>query len=85
MQHLEDPPQSPLKSARMQGCSFASPKLRARQGDFESSRFSPLKKGYGVHISLDQPQNATFRPPSPPKLGGTGVLSPPELGDLGGE
>jgi hypothetical protein len=28
---------------------------------------------------------AVFRPPSPPILGGTGVQSPPELGDLGGE
>ena len=31
----DDPPKSELKSARMQGCSFASPKLRARQGDFD--------------------------------------------------
>jgi hypothetical protein len=27
----------------------------------------PLSRaGYGVHISPDQPQNAAFRPPSPP-------------------
>ncbi len=30
-----NPPKSELKSARIQGCSFAYPKLRARQGDFE--------------------------------------------------
>jgi PAS domain S-box-containing protein len=30
-------------------------------------------------------ESAALRPPSPPILGGTGVQSPPELGDLGGE
>ncbi|NEQ20383.1 MAG: cobyrinate a,c-diamide synthase [Microcoleus sp. SIO2G3] len=39
----------------------------------------------GVYTSPKSPQNAAFRPPSPPILGGTGVQSPLELGDLGGE
>ncbi|BAU65780.1 hypothetical protein STA3757_31710 [Stanieria sp. NIES-3757] len=26
-----------------------------------------------------------FHPPSPPELGGTGIESPPKLGDLGGK
>jgi len=46
---------------------------------------TPLLQGYRVYTSRYQPANAEFCPPSPPTLGGTGVQSPPELGDLGGE
>ncbi|MGB7445053.1 MAG: hypothetical protein WA919_28620 [Coleofasciculaceae cyanobacterium] len=45
---------------------------------------TPPLQGYRVHTSLDQPQDPAFSPPSPPTLGGTGVQSPPGLGDLGG-
>jgi len=39
----------------------------------------------GVYTFPKSPQHAAFRPPSPAILGGTGIQSPPELGDLGGE
>jgi hypothetical protein len=54
------------------------------KGGIRGSR-KVLSRGYGVHTSPDQPRNSALRPPSPPMLGGTGVQSPPELGDLGGE
>lgn len=43
-----------------------------------------LKRGYCLHTSSDRPQNPTFCPPIPPSLEGTGIQSPPVLGDLGG-
>ena len=57
------------------------------EDDVEASIISPptpLLQGYRVYTSRYQPANAEFCPPSPPTLGGTGVQSPPELGDLGG-
>ena len=38
-----------------------------------------MQGGFLVHCVY-----TTFSPPSPPSLGGTGIQSPPELGDLGG-
>jgi uncharacterized caspase-like protein len=45
----------------------------------------PITPQPGERASEPKPQSAAFRPPNPPTLGGTGVQSPPELGDLGGE
>ncbi len=45
----------------------------------------PLPRATVYTQVSDQLQNAAFSPPSPPTLGGTGVQSPPELGDLGGK
>ncbi len=39
----------------------------------------------GVYTSAKSPENVAFSPPSPPILGGTGVQSPPELGNAGDE
>ncbi len=40
-------------------------------------------RGYCVHTSLAQPQNAAFCPIAP-NFGGTSVQNPSESGDLGG-
>ena len=45
---------------------------------------SPVSNS-GVYTFPKSPQHAAFRPPSPRILGGTGIQSPSELGDLGGE
>ncbi|HEY9614961.1 CHASE2 domain-containing protein [Allocoleopsis sp.] len=47
--------------------------------------FTPFFKATVYTHLVNSPHDAALRPPSPPILGGTGVQSPPELGDLGGE
>jgi len=39
---------------------------------------------YFVELNSRPLAKVDFRPPSPPILGGTGIQSPPKLGDLGG-
>jgi predicted ATPase/signal transduction histidine kinase len=67
---------------------------RVLAGGGETSPTTPLLQSDPVHTSPEQSQNAAFRPrsPQPPQPsnvggrgGGTGIQSPPELGDLGGE